>query len=129
MSLPQRFYLLSVGFALGTPPVVAGMPGALPEDIDTVMRLSGSAEARLQSISFFLTVVLVASLVVKLLWNAIAKDSKWLPHLSWTKAVAVVLLWSSLFVLVLTMVSGARELLTPGAWKKDGITYTLGNDE
>ena len=30
-----------------------------------------------------------------------------------------------LFLLVLTMISGARELMTPGAWKKDGITYTL----
>src|SRR5262245_44535701 len=30
-----------------------------------------------------------------------------------------------LFVLVLTMISGARELMTPGAWKKEGLTYKL----
>jgi hypothetical protein len=34
-------------------------------------------------------------------------------------------LWGLLFLLVLTMISGARELMTPGAWKKDGVTYTL----
>jgi hypothetical protein len=32
-----------------------------------------------------------------------------------------------LFVVVLTMISGARELMTPGAWKrdKDRLTYSL----
>jgi hypothetical protein len=30
-----------------------------------------------------------------------------------------------LFVLVLTMISGARELMTPGAWEKRGLTYRL----
>jgi hypothetical protein len=28
-------------------------------------------------------------------------------------------------VLVLTMISGARELMTPGAWHKQGLTYKL----
>ena len=37
--------------------------------------------------------------------------------------------WGSLFVLVLTMISGARELMTPGAWKKDGITYVLEDEQ
>ena len=90
---------------------------------------SASADARLQAISFFVAGICVASVVVKFLWNAIAKDSCWLPRLSWTKAVAVVLLWGSLFVLVLTMISGARELLTPGAWKKDGVTYVLEDEQ
>ena len=30
-----------------------------------------------------------------------------------------------LFVIVLTMISGARELLTPGAWEQNGGTYEL----
>ena len=34
-------------------------------------------------------------------------------------------LWGLMFVIVLTMISGARELMTPGAWKKDGLTYQL----
>jgi hypothetical protein len=33
-----------------------------------------------------------------------------------------------LFVLVLTMISGARELMTPGAWEKNGLTYRLKQD-
>ena len=34
-------------------------------------------------------------------------------------------LWGLLFVLVLTMISGARELMTPGAWEPSGVTYRL----
>src|SRR5204863_9233574 len=33
--------------------------------------------------------------------------------------------WGLLFVIVLAMISGARELMTPGAWKRDGATYRL----
>jgi hypothetical protein len=32
-----------------------------------------------------------------------------------------------LFVLVLTMISGARELMTPGAWEPNGATHRLAN--
>ena len=127
MRITMLLLLVLFCIAFGASAAVAGMPGALPEDIDTILRLSGPADARLQSISFFVAGICVASVVVKLLWNAIAKDSGWLPRLSWTKAV--VLLWGSLFVLVLTMISGARELLTPGAWKKDGITYVLEDEQ
>jgi hypothetical protein len=38
------------------------------------------------------------------------------------------LLWGILFILVLTMISGARELMTPGAWEKQGFTYRLKED-
>lgn len=37
------------------------------------------------------------------------------------------MLWSLLFVLVLTMISGARELMTPEAWERNGATYRLKN--
>ncbi len=59
------------------------------------------------------------------LWNFVARDSGWLPRISLARAICVVLLWGSLFVVVLTMISGARELLTPGAWQKNGVTYQL----
>jgi hypothetical protein len=36
-----------------------------------------------------------------------------------------VTLWGLLFLLILTMISGARELMTPGAWEKHGSTYRL----
>ena len=37
----------------------------------------------------------------------------------------MIVLWCLLFVLVLTMISGARELMTPGAWEKKGLPYKL----
>jgi hypothetical protein len=39
--------------------------------------------------------------------------------------LSLVILWGLLFVVVLTMISGARELMTPGAWRKQGWTYRL----
>ncbi len=48
-----------------------------------------------------------------------------LPRLSYAKALCVVTMWGLLFVLVLTMIAGARELMTPGAWEKQGKTYRL----
>src|SRR5262249_32013471 len=48
-----------------------------------------------------------------------------LPYLTYRQAMGLVALWGLLFLLVLTMISGARELMTPGAWKKQGFTYTL----
>ncbi len=37
----------------------------------------------------------------------------------------MVVLWGLLFTVVLAMISGARELMTPGAWEKQGATYRL----
>ena len=105
--------------------LIAGMPSVLPEDLETIFRLNESTSARLQSISFFLAGLLVATVAIWLLWNFIARDTKIVPRISLTRAACMVVLWGSLFVLVLTMISGARELLTPGAWKKSGYTYTL----
>src|SRR5262249_6527655 len=33
-----------------------------------------------------------------------------------------------LSIIVLTMIAGARELMTPGAWRKDGFTYKLASE-
>lgn len=59
------------------------------------------------------------------LWNYVARDFAGWPRLTYGKVLAGVVLWGLLFVLVLTMISGARELMTPGAWKKQGFTYKL----
>ncbi len=108
----------------------AGMPSPLPseDDVVRVMRLNESVEQRLQAISFFIVGLLVCAAVVRLLWNYLARDWSVLPRLSYGKALAAVVLWGLLFFLVLTMISGARELMTPGAWKKDGITYRLADE-
>ena len=47
--------------------------------------------------------------------------------LSYGRSLALVTLWGLAFVVVLTMISGARELMTPGAWRKQGWTYALAN--
>jgi len=105
--------------------VLAGMPSPFPEDWETIARLTENSVGRFQAISFFFLGIGLSTFVVQQLWNVIATDSKWLPVISFGKSFAVVILWGALFVVVLTMISGARELLTPGAWKKNGITYTL----
>ena len=91
--------------------------------------LSDLAVPRLEVISFFLMGLLISALVVKLVWNALCKDFVWLPRLSYGKACGVVVLWGLLFVVVLTMISGARELMTPGAWEKHGATYKLAKED
>src|SRR6516225_7956341 len=96
--------------------VLAGMP---------TIRLTDIASMRLQSISFFLVVFLLAAFLIKLLWNYLGKDWTAFPRLNYGRALAIVFLWGLLFVLVLTMISGARELMTPGAWEKQGFTHQL----
>lgn len=101
------------------PLTLSGMPS---------LELTDLARLRLDSISFFLVILLLSAAGVKLLWNRLARDISTLPRLSYGGALAGTVLWGLLFLFVLTMISGARELLTPGAWKKVGLTYAL-NDE
>lgn len=42
--------------------------------------------------------------------------------------MGLVVLWGLLFIVVLAMISGARELMTPGAWEKQGATYRLAGE-
>jgi len=97
-------------------PAYAGMP---------VVTLSDLARMRFQVISFFALVLLLATWVIQRVWNGLRRDFPRLPRLSYKRALGLVTLWGLLFVLILTMISGARELMTPGAWKKEGFTYTL----
>ena len=98
------------------PTADAGMPSASLTDV---------ARLRVENISFFLVVLLLSALLVQMIWNWLRNDFPRLPRLTYPKAVAVIGLWGLLFVLVLTMISGARELMTPGAWEKNGATYRL----
>jgi hypothetical protein len=100
------------------PAVLAGMPMPL-------VKFSEAARPRLDVISFFLVGLLICAGIVMLVWNSLRKDFAWLPRLTYPKACGVVVLWGLLFVIVLTMISGARELMTPGAWVKQGATYKL----
>jgi hypothetical protein len=94
----------------------AGMPQVTLSDI---------ARARFDSISFFAAVLFLLAWLVQSLWNYLGRDFKQLPRMSYPRALAAVTLWGLLFMLVLTMISGARELMTPGAWEKQGATYKV----
>jgi hypothetical protein len=120
---------LAIVCLLGQAPAAwAGMPAPLPTDFEQRLRLNESPLLRLQTISFFLLGFLLCAAAVRWLWNALQRDFPNLPRLSFGKALAVVSLWGLLFIIVLTMISGARELMTPGAWQKQGFVYKLSGD-
>lgn len=102
--------------------LLAGMPMPL-------VRVSEAARPRLDVISFFLVGLLLSAAVIMVVWNGLRRDFPRLPQLSYARACGVVLLWGLLFVIVLTMISGARELMTPGAWEKQGMTYKLRDEK
>jgi hypothetical protein len=94
----------------------AGMPS---------FQLTDVARLRIENLSFFLMLLLLSAAGLRWLWNWLQKDWPALPRLTFGKALGLVVLWGLVFVLVLTMISGARELLTPGAWEKVGLTYRV----
>ena len=130
LSVSTSFRLLiAAAILLGAIPsaLFGGMPVPLPEDVETVLRLREEPKQRLQVISFFLLAFLVSALFVKWLWNGLRREFPQLPRISFGKAMLLTMAWGLLFCLVLVMISGARELMTPGAWKKEGATYQLNN--
>ena len=106
------------------------MPAPLPtgwtaeSGANGVHSIAGTA-LRIQAMSFFVAVLLLSGWLVKGLWNLARRDFPRLPRLTYSRALGLVLLWGLAFVIVLTMISGARELMTPGAWRKQGWTYQL----
>ena len=130
----SRFFHTLASFAavvvLGGAPAVsfAGMPAPLPDDIETVLRFREEPVQRLQVISFFLLGLLLSALFVKWIWNSLRREFPRLPRISFGKSLLLTIAWGLLFCIVLVMISGARELMTPGAWKKTGATYQLKED-
>ena len=112
----------------------AGMPAVLPSDWTKDNPSSWETSSGtfpsplapyLQAISFFVVGLWVCAWAVKGLWQVLRKDLTWLPPLHYGRSLSLVVLWGLLFIVVLTMISGARELMTPGAWRKQGWTYRL----
>ncbi|MBC7817298.1 MAG: hypothetical protein IAG10_10450 [Planctomycetaceae bacterium] len=112
---------------------VAGMPALLPSDwtannsasyanLETTSPVVGW---QVQALSFFLACLFVGAFAVQWLWNHARRDFPVLPQISYRRSLSLVVVWGLLFVVVLTMISGARELMTPGAWRKQGWTYQL----
>ncbi len=108
--------LVGCSTALTTTKAWAGMPSPV---------LSDWAEIRIETISFFIVVVLLGAGVVCLLWNSLAKDFTALPRLKYRRALAMVVLLGLFLAVLLTMIAAARELLTPGAWQKQGVLYKV----
>jgi hypothetical protein len=99
-----------------TPPSYAGMPSFALRDI---YRL------RFQEISFFIFLLLVCAFLFQLLWNYAVKGFSSLPRLNYRRSLCLASAFGLLMLLILTMISGIREVLTPGAWRKQGSAYRL----
>jgi hypothetical protein len=95
----------------------------------TSFTLTEAAGARIDVISFFLLLFFLCAWLTKWAWNVLAVSFPSLPRLGYKQAVALMLVSSLFLYIVLTMISGARELMTPGAWAKTGATYQLATPE
>lgn len=100
----------------------AGMPS--PHLVITEL-----GKRRLEEISFFLVGFLVLTAFIRWLWNGLGKDIPTLPRLSYRGALCLMLLWGLALTVVLSLVSGARELMTPAAWEPNGVTHRLADSK
>lgn len=116
MTFPPTRALVPGLFLLGSSTARAGMTSIVLTDL---------AEARIEVISFFIFLYLLLTLVVKTLWNRLAKGIPSIPVINFRKALCLMLVSGLFMYVILTMISGARELMTPGAWEKEGISYRL----
>src|SRR5574342_1210369 len=91
----------------------------------TVYDLNDVVRLRLEDISFFTLLLLACACGIRFLWNSLPRDLPRLPRLGFGRAICLTVLLSLAMLLVLSMISGARELLTPGAWRKQGSAYRL----
>jgi hypothetical protein len=119
----MRWRLFVLPLAVGLPLILptaaqAGMPSV-------TLTFTDWGAMRLETLSFFAIALLITAAVVRWLWNVLAADFPKLPRLTYKKSLAGVVLIGLALAVVLTMIAGSRELLTPGAWEKDGRLYKL----
>ena len=93
-------------------PIFAGMPAITLTDYG-IERFIGISTA-------LFVVLVVVAIPVKHCWNLTLSEYGVKP-LSYRKAVGVTFLGGMLFLLILVMIAGSRELFSPGAWVPDGI--------
>ena len=110
--------LLGAALAAGLVPwqAFAGMP---------ILVYSDTFGLRRDTFLFFVLGFFILALLVQRLWNSLSRDFTKLPKIRYRSAVGLLMLSGLVFYLLLTMISGARELMTPGAWVRDGYTYRL----
>jgi len=110
---------IGVGFlipCIATFPAYAGM---------TVYGLRDVYRLRFEEISFFVMLLLGCALVFELLWNHAAKGFAFLPRIKFLQSLCLCLIFGLATLLILTMISGIREVLTPDAWRRQGSSYRL----
>jgi len=88
------------------------------------LTLTDMASTRFEALGFFVGLFFVLAGVVRGLWAVARRDLPGLPSPTYRASLAFVFAVALLLQVVLTMISGARELMTPGAWEKRGATYT-----
>lgn len=108
--------VLLAAVALQPTTASAGMPSFTLTDL---------TKARLEVISFFLVAMLLLAWGFKAAWNVLARDVDRLPRLRYRSALGLMVVAGLLLGLILSMITGARELMTPGAWTKVGATHQL----
>jgi len=91
----------------------------------TVYGLRDIYRLRLEEISFFIVLLLVCAFFIKVIWNYAVKGFAFLPKLKFLQSLCLSILFGLLTLLILTMISGIREVLTPEAWRKQGSSYRL----
>jgi hypothetical protein len=114
-----RHLLVAAAFTLATfqtRQAWAGMPTPV---------LTDWAALRIETLSFFIAAFLFCAMLMRWLWNYLARDFPAMPRLGYRKTLAAAVLLAMLLAVVLTMIAGARELLTPGAWQKQGLLYKV----
>jgi hypothetical protein len=115
-----RKLLVLLAVALAPANALAGM---------SMPTLTDIAQARLEVISFFGVGYLVLAFIYQKLWNSLARDFQKLPRLTYRGALGALVVCGLFIYVVLTMISGARELMTPGAWERSGVMYHLREPE
>lgn len=91
----------------------------------TVYGLRDIHRMRFEEISFFLALLVGCAFVLKLLWNHAGKGYPAVPRLKFLQAFCLALLLGCSMLLILAMISGIREVLTPEAWRHQGTSYRL----
>src|SRR5437879_3370046 len=98
---------MTLFFALWPRVALAGMPSPLPSSWTATSgqqaefgQWSGDAAPFLQTISFFVAILLAVAWAVKALWHVLKRDLAWLPTLSYWRSLGLVVLWGMLFIVV-----------------------------
>lgn len=91
----------------------------------TVYGLKDVYRMRLEDLSFFVALLLVCAFLFRLLWNHAFKGFQFVPRLGYLQSLCLSVLLGLAMLVVLTMISGIREVLSPGVWRRQGSSYRL----